>query len=402
MKHIVILDTGREWGGGTNSLLELVRRLDRQLFRCTAIFYHNYPLGDKSDIKTELERCGVAFEHLPQWKLTAGVKLTKELARAAAFFSSGLRKRLLFFFDRRFRIMPAAGRIADIVGRLRPDLIYLNNQPSSNLEGILAAGMTGVPAVQHCRKVVSLNRDEVATANRTLSRIICVSPGVRDDYTAQGIDAHKCCVVCNGIDVDATPGKTVSEVRTQWGIGMQDLLIGYAGSLIPLKRVEDFISAAGIVAKMCKVPVAFMVVGTGPEEGRLKILAGQKNIEHLFHFVGFQNDALSCINAMDIFVLTSEREGMPRVIMEAMLMGKPVVASDVTGPKDLVVPAKTGMLVPCAAPERFADALLRLADDGDLRVRMGTAGKDRILRNFSIDRYVSGIEKVFSEVLSCS
>lgn len=125
----------------------------------------------------------------------------------------------------------------------------------------------------------------------------------------------------------------------------------------------------------------------------------ERNLEKEIIFAGFQSDPISYINAFDVFVLTSEREGFPRVILESMLMGKPVVASKIPGVLSLVVDGETGFLVPPKNPQGFTEKISLLIKDPQLRKKLGEQGRKRILKNFSIEKYVEGVEKVFAEVL---
>jgi glycosyltransferase involved in cell wall biosynthesis len=142
-----------------------------------------------------------------------------------------------------------------------------------------------------------------------------------------------------------------------------------------------------------------VIVGDGPEKVKLLKLVQKKGLGEEVIFTGFQSDPLSYINVFDIFVLTSEREGLPRVILESMLMGKPVVASRIPGVVELVIEGETGFLVPSKDPEAFAEKILTLIDDQELRKKMGEQGKKRILENFTMNKYIKGVEAVFEEVL---
>lgn len=96
-------------------------------------------------------------------------------------------------------------------------------------------------------------------------------------------------------------------------------------------------------------------------------------------FLGYRGDMPDLLRAADIFALPSHREGMPRSIIEAMMVGRPVVATDIRGSREEVVPDETGILVPVRSPESLAAALNRLIDDSALRSRMGAAGRARAL-----------------------
>jgi glycosyltransferase involved in cell wall biosynthesis len=396
--NILVLDTGREWGGGTNSLLELLKRIDRNRYKFSVLFYNNYKKGTDSDIKTEIEKLGINFLLLRQRRQPLIAKMLKESSRLIFFFNKRLRKHSVFSVDYHFRIKPNAKRISGILKDFKIDLLYMNNQPSSNLEGIIASEITGIPALQHSRIQTTLNPFEVKAANRSLYKIICVSEGVKNVLVNQGISPSKCIVIYNGIDPDIKPSLSRDEVRKKWGVSDNDILIGTVGSLIKRKRFKDLIKAVSLVAGRTEKPVKCIIVGEGPEKDNLLKEANEEKLDGKIIFTGFQPEAISYINTMDIFVLPSENEGLPRVILEAMLMGKPVIASNVTGPSELVVNGETGFLVTAGQPGMFADVILKLIEMPELRKQMGEKARERIIRNFSVDRYVSEVEKVFAEV----
>jgi len=399
MKHIVVLDTGKEWGGGTNSLLELLKRIDKTKYRFSVLFYYNYKKGDDSDIKREIEKLSINFVLLSQKKQPIIAKLLKEMGRVMFFFSKKIKKYIIFFIDYQFRIKPNAENIAQILTNLKADLLYMNNQPSSNLEGIIASRITGIPALQHCRIETKLNPLEVNYCNLWLKKIICVSEGVKKTLINQGIESKKCFVVYNGIDPKIKPRIPLNEIRNLWRISEKDIVIGTVGSLIKRKRLKDFIEAVYIVINQTGFPLKCMVIGSGPEKEKLEELVMKKNLKDKVIFTGFQNYPVSYINAMDIFVLTSEQEGLPRVILEAMLMGKPVVASNVSGPSELVVDGETGFLVPAKNTQAFAKSILKLVENPTLRTQMGEKARKRVIENFSIEKYVKGVEGILYDEL---
>lgn len=401
-KNILVLDTGKEWGGGTNSLLELLKRIDKSKYRFTVLFYNNYRKGNESDIKTEIGKLGIDFLLLEQKKQPVASKTLKEAARAIFFFSAKLKRYFVFLVDYYFRILPNAKNIADILKRQNINLFYMNNQPSSNLEGIIAARAANIPCIQHSRIGAELNRVEVNAVNNWLTKMICVSEGVQDCFIKQGVNGSKCKVVYNGISPDARPKTSVSEIRKMWGIGDDEILIGTVGSLIKRKRVNDLIEALAKIYERVNGQgsrVKCMVVGDGPEKDNLQRQVSKLGLQDKVIFTGFQTDAISYINAMDIFVLPSENEGLPRVILEAMLMAKPVVACNITGPSELVINGETGFLIPVKNPQALADAVLKLIASGDTRNQMGAKGKERVLERFSMGRYMEGVSNIFEEVL---
>lgn len=398
-KRILILDTGKEWGGGTNSLLELLKRINKNKYHFTVLFYNNYKKGYESNIKTEIEKLGMEFLLLEQRKQPVMVKIAKELSRLTFFFSKRLKRYSVFLIDYQFRIKRNAEKISELLKNLKIDLLYMNNQPSSNLEGIIAAKITSIPALQHSRVETTLNSFEVNAVNLWLKKTICVSEEVKNSFIRQGVDKSKCVVVYNGIAIETAPKASRQDIRKTWGIADKDILIGAVGSLIKRKRIRDLIEAIVMVVRRSEHPVKCMIIGEGPEKNPLMTKVKERNLDSRIIFTDFQSDAISYINALDILVMPSEKEGLPRVILEAMLMGKPVVALNVTGPSELVIDGETGFLVPVRETGMFADSILKLIENPELRRQMGEKAKERVIRNFPVEKYVNDVENVFAEVL---
>jgi glycosyltransferase involved in cell wall biosynthesis len=291
--------------------------------------------------------------------------------------------------------MNNAKRIAAILKERKIGLLYMNNQPSSNLEGIIASEMTGIPAIQHSRIETGLNPFEVRAVNQWLSKIICVSEGVRDALLERGVDPSKCVVAYNGISTGTVPRKSPDEIKNEWGIQEGDLLIGAVGSLIRRKRIKDLIEALYMVGEKAG-RVKCLIVGKGPEMENLFELVKKRGLDGKVMFTGFQEDAVSYINAMDIFAMPSEQEGFPRVVLEAMLMRKPVVAARIRGTEELVVDNETGRFFEKGNSRELAECLTELLLSPMLREDMGTAGKERVVDNFSIERYVEQVSGIIS------
>ena len=452
MKNILILDTGKEWGGGTNSLLELLRRIDKKNYKFTALFYHNYSKPNETfmsfkntmdnknnppsppfvkggmggfsgefDIKTEIEKLDVNFILMKHSRWSLSAKILKETGRTLLFFSERLRKLYVFFIEYFFRIEEDAARIARLLKDLNIDILYMNNQPSTNIEGILAAKTAGIKSLLHSRIETELNFFEVKAVNKWLTKMICVSGGVRESFIRQGVDFSKCITVYNGIDAGTTPAIPPHEIRRELGIKEEEFVIGSAGSLVRRKRFDDLIKALGYLkaqnmttsplssAKSPHPPfvkggqggifnkIKCVIIGDGPEREALKKLIEKTGLDDTVILAGFKSDAISYINAMDIFVLSSEREGFSRVILEAMLMGKAVVATNIAGPSELVVDNETGFLYKAGDVKGLSERLSKLASSLALRKDFGKAGRKRAIENFSIEKYVSRVSSIIAE-----
>ena len=429
MKNILILDTGKEWGGGTNSFLELLKRIDRKNYKFTVLFYYNCSKSDESDIKTEIERLGIDFLLLERFNQPFIVKMLKEFGRTLLFFDNRLRKLHIFWLDYFFRIKKDAEHIARILKDLNIDLLYMNNQPSTNLEGIIAVKNVGIKSLLHSRIEAELNFFEINATNKWLTKMICVSEGVRESFVRQGIKSSLCTVVHNGIDISITPAIPPDRIRQEFGIKENEIVIGSVGSLVKRKRFDDLInvvahlrtqnlptgqagtehrqqttdnppippltkgSEGGFLNK-----IKCLIVGDGPEKEALQKEINKNRLDNIVILTGFKTEAISYINAMDIFVLLSEREGLPRVILEAMLMKKPVVAANIAGPTELVADGKTGYLIQLGKFEDAASAVAKLVISPALRKEMGMNGYHRVIKEFTIDNYIQGVENIFKEI----
>ena len=401
MKNILILDTGKEWGGGTNSLLELLRRIDRKNYKFTAMYYHNFDKPGESDIKTETERLGIDFLLLDRPNQSVTAKILKELGRVLLFFNRRVRKLFIFRVDYRFRIKKDVEKIGRVLKELNINLIYMNNQPSSNLEGIIAARNAGIRSLLHSRIEADLNSCEVNAVNNWLTKMVCVSEGVKRSFIKQGINGSKCSVIHNGINTELKALISPDEIRREFGIKKEEVLIGAVGSLMKRKRFNDLIKAVAYLRDNRGLGnIKCLIIGEGPERKSLQKEIERKKLNDRVILTGFRPDAISYINALDIFVLPSEREGFPRVILEAMLMKKPVIACDIAGPSEVVIEGVTGHLVPPGDMEGLAGAVFSLITSDTLRKDMGKNGRQDVVEKYTIDRYVSGVEKVLEEVLA--
>ncbi|GBC84991.1 N-acetyl-alpha-D-glucosaminyl L-malate synthase [bacterium HR11] len=167
------------------------------------------------------------------------------------------------------------------------------------------------------------------------------------------------------------------------------------GRLIPLKRIDQLLEA------VAKVPdLGLVVVGDGPERPRLERLAGSLGVSDRVYFAGRRSreETLGLMAACDLFVLNSTHEGLPHVVLEAMALGLPVVATAVGGTPEVVRDGETGVLV---NKERGIDAQLlrRLVTDLGLCRNMGEAAKNWVSQNLSLQHMVQGTETI---LLGCA
>ena len=173
------------------------------------------------------------------------------------------------------------------------------------------------------------------------------------------------------------------------------------GRLTPKKGHTDLLEALSTLAGDPRWDaLRLLIVGTGALGPELEREADALGLAERVIFTGFQRDVLPFLQAADIFVLPSIQEGLSLSALEAMALGKPVVACRVGGTPEVVVDGQTGVLVSPGRPEELAGALEGLLEDPDRARAMGAAGRRRVRDAFDFEQMVSKIEEVYRRVIS--
>lgn len=204
----------------------------------------------------------------------------------------------------------------------------------------------------------------------------------------------------HGVGVDLTKfAKPLAKgdwVRKQLGLDEKDVVVTCIAEFTRTKNHAFLLTAWQEVVK--QAPHAhLLLVGEGRLRGSVERKIATGGIPNV-RLLGFRNDIPQLLHATDIFVLPSKREGLPRSVMEAMAAGKPVVATDVRGNRDLVEHGVTGFLVKLGDVDGFIWAILRLIRDPDLREQMGQAGIERI-KAYSLDRVIQEMSEIYARYL---
>ena len=395
---ILLLDNGKEWGGGTNSMLELLKRIDRQRFDITCCFYYNYARGEGETIENVLNSIHIPVIFIPQRKQPGWAKISKEVARAFLFFSKSGRKKITASIDAQWRIKPNAMAIRERLRQGGYDILYMNNQPGSNLEGYLAAESLDVAVVQHCRIEPVMSPAITQIVNRVGNAVIAVSHGVESVLLNHGVKKSLCTTVSNAIDIHQ-PLPSGQAIRQSLGIDDSTFLFGSIGSLIPRKSCHHTIEALHHFQQ--HHPDAkwkFVLVGEGAEHEKLKRQAADYGFADRVIFTGFRNNPLDYLAAFDAFILASKSEGLPRVVLESMLLKTIVIGSSVTGTAELIDSGRTGLLYPYSDTVALASHLQQVWQDGALRDVITQRAYQRVIDNYAIEHYVAGVEAVLGAV----
>ncbi|HWQ14626.1 MAG TPA: glycosyltransferase [Roseiflexaceae bacterium] len=224
-------------------------------------------------------------------------------------------------------------------------------------------------------------------AARWVDGFIAVSDEVRTALLEQiGAIDDKIAVICNGVDIRRYGGGgDRAGLRRRLGLPEDAHLMALVGTLKPQKGHRVAIEAARTVAP--RFPrLHLLFVGDGAERAALESLAASSGVGEHIHFLGSRGDVPELLASCDSFVLPSLWEGLPMALIEAMASGLPVVASEVSGTKQVMLPGETGLLVPPGDATALAAAMTALLADPVAAVAMGAAGRRRVETAFSAQR----------------
>lgn len=326
--------------------------------------------------------------------LSAGGPLTDDLQQA------GIPLEIL---GKRWKADPIAWwQLRRHVGKLRPDLVQ-TWLFAANAYGRTAARSAGVRRIVASERCVDSWKApwQLALDRRLAPRtdtIIVNSRGVEEFYRAQGIPPAKLRLIYNGIG--PAPASTLSRdaLCDQLGVPHTSHLIGAVGRLWHQKRIKDVIWAADLI-KVIRDDTHLLIIGDGPLREDLELFRDKCHIADKVHFLGVRGDVMQLMPHLDLLWLASSYEGLPNVIMEAMSAGVPVVATDIWGNNELVVHGETGFLVPVGDRAGLARFAYKILEDPELRARLGAAGRERVLGEFSVQKMVDAHAALYRELL---
>lgn len=242
---------------------------------------------------------------------------------------------------------------------------------------------TGHPLVDTTIKLYDQTVERAIT--RGTSKVILLSKHLFLRATKLGVDKSKVAVIPAGVNYDFFDPERpevknkANLLRKELNIA-DDVVIGYVGRLIPTKGVAHLMLAVKQIQRE-NPNIVLLIVGDGPQRRELRTMSKDLRIKAIF--TGWQDDTAPYYALMNIFTLPSFSEGLPNVVLEAMSMEKPIVATDVGGVPDLVKNGENGYLVPVRDYQQMTLALRKLVLDSDLRASMGSLSRQKIKRFFT-------------------
>jgi glycosyltransferase involved in cell wall biosynthesis len=297
--------------------------------------------------------------------------------------------------------------------RQRKFSIVHTHSSKAGIIGRLAAKMAGTPVIIHTVHGWSFHdhmhpvlRSTYIFLERWIARftdkIIVVTRKDIDKGMRNGIGhLGQYRLIRSAIPLDEFDPSQINReaVRTELGIPQGALVLGNVGRFSNQKNPLDWVRIAGMVNN--KIPDSrFLLVGDGPLRSEVHSALARENILEKTILTGLRRDIPRMMAAMDVFLLTSLWEGLPRVIPQAMGMGLPVVANAVDGSSEAIINGETGYLSPPGSLDETANYCIELLRDTKKRSEMGKKGREYVVNEFDLRQMVAQIDEVYQELMA--
>jgi glycosyltransferase involved in cell wall biosynthesis len=368
MMRIALCITELDLGGAERCLTELALHVDRDRFTPIVYCLGPRPAREDASCLPLLERAGVEVHCLG--------------GRAIHYFPL------------------VVARLRRLLAAQSPQLIqtFLFH---ANLLGRIAARRAGVKfVVSGIRVAERASRWHLWLDRFTegwVDRYVCVSGQVAEFSRVDGgLPASKLVVIPNGVDLDRFPARQAADLSAL-GVAAGRRIVTFVGRLDRQKGTEWLIETAG--PWMEKRPDCdLLLVGRGPLEGRLRAACRAAGIADRVHFAGWRNDVPEILAASELLVLPSAWEGMPNVVLEAMAAGRPLVATDVEGVRELLGPLAERQAVRYGDSPALAGRIAGFLGDPAAAAAVGSANRRRVETHFAMSHMVSAYQDLWSSL----
>jgi glycosyltransferase involved in cell wall biosynthesis len=356
--HVI---TRFDTGGAERVLLQTVRRLNPSKFDSVIV-----SLRKRGPLSHEAERSGVDTIHLGMGRRPGPTTLWR-LARLFQRKNVGIVHAYLYDAAIACRLAGRLARVPVVLTATRATPTYLPR---------VAWWLDRVTA-RWCQRIIAVSHD-------TADAIVRV----------ESIERRKVIVIPNGVDLERFAPRDGRSARTQWGIA-EDAFVVVAIGRLTLQKGYRYLFEALAVARRALPSITCLIAGDGPLRAALQAQVRALGLDAACRFLGDVLEIESVLAAADVTVLPSLFEGMPNVVLEAMAMGCPVIATAIGGSSELVRHGETGFLVPPRDATALASALVDMGVSADGRSRMGSRAREVAVARHDIDHMVRSVEKLY-------
>lgn len=297
--------------------------------------------------------------------------------------------------------------LQDLINRRRPTLVHANSLSTARLAGPVCADL-GVTSIGHLRDILRLSAAALADLNYH-RRLLAVSRATRDYHVAQGLSPERVRVLHNGVDLTAFAPRAASDwLKQELGLLPTARLVGNIGQLV-LRKGQDVLALAAreIVAR--HPDTQFVLVGERHSR-KAEAVAYEQELRAMLttgplaghgHFLGTRGDVPRLLSQFDVLAHTARQEPLGRVLIEAAAAGRPIVATDVGGTREILGDdGSAAVLVPVDDAPALADAICGLLSDTDRAARLGKAARARAEQCFEVGARAAELVGHYHEVLA--
>jgi len=391
--NVAFVDMTTAFGGAIISLSQLANNLDRTRFSPMLIYEMNSDIVENlfsTDIPRIRIRHGIGYTEWQRFTQRVKFLRNKYLQKIVVY--------ALFLVRSIFTILYSL-RVAYVCQKNSIKILHVNNG-SNILEGCLIAKLLGIKLVVHQR---GETHQSLITRffYRRVNRFVAISNFIREVIISNGGAAEKIDVVYNPVELDQDGDISL---RGKYGLCKNDICIGVFGRIIHWKGQEIFVKAA--IELLSRHPnLKAFLVGDASDSDRgyyrnVGLLAKQSDVSDRIVFTGYVSNVADYYRMMDIVVHTSILpEPFGRVIIEAMIQGKPVVASDEGGPKEIINDGEDGLLIEPGNPNILAASIEKLIQNTYLRYQIGQAAQKKALASYSSKAHAFNIAEIYEHLL---
>jgi glycosyltransferase involved in cell wall biosynthesis len=295
-------------------------------------------------------------------------------------------------------------RTAKVIRSHRPTVLQSHGYKSALIAWICGS-LYRVPWLAFSHGYTSENR-RISLYNRLdawvlrhANAVIAMSRAMADQLATGGVPVNRIHVIHNAIDpAEHSVGGSGSSWRRRWGISADEVVLGVIGRLSPEKGQQIFLEAFQCVVARAPNRRA-VLVGDGSEKERLVQLVRRLGLANRVLFTGHDSHIEELYPALDLVVIPSLSEGLPNVLLESLLYGKPVVAAEVGGIPEILKPAGAGWLVPPGNVRALEHAMLAALQDAGRRTSSGSAGLEYVRQNCSPQRRAESVSRLYRCIL---
>jgi glycosyltransferase involved in cell wall biosynthesis len=298
-------------------------------------------------------------------------------------------------------------QVRRLIERHNIDIVH-THEVRSDIIGLIAGKMSGIPVmttlhgwIENGLKGRLFTRLDKSIL-RLFDHVITVSEKMKEQALVHSVRQEKVTVLHNALVLNNYRRNAADKsFRREIGVADETLLVGNIGRLSPEKGQADFIMASRIVLERHQ-DARFLLVGTGDEKPRLEALVQNCGLNGKVVFLGYRPEMVPIYNSLDLVVQNSFTEGMPNVVLEALAMEVPVIATDVGGTSEAIIHDNTGILVKPGKPEEIAGLILKYINDKSEFMRMAERGKISVSMKFCMNERTRKLSELYDFVYSAA